>query len=361
MTFTNSLPTPVEVESNRGDVVTIPLCEYESLIQSSREYLSLRQALLAGGAHEDNIDVLVNSNLSLFPPQKRPNTATSLTPSRVRNDWRTQNPFSTTSQTKIANLVRSPKEFRPKPRSDFVPVARSPKPGSETLFDVDAQEEVVEAVQEEVQDATRHEHRTLLLTGLPSSTTLLDLTKVVRGGAILQMYHGDGFSRVSFVDHAAAESFLHHAKEDGIYVKGQKVSVTWNDRQAYLSESLARRIGICEATRNLVIRFHKPYMTAESIRDDLEHIHNLEVVSIRFSKEHCFISLNAIPHALTARSCMHSRQKYKCVSIEFYPDECAQPIRPMPAKQNHNEADRDEKATIKLCNRFAALFTDSEG
>jgi hypothetical protein len=143
-------------------------------------------------------------------------------------------------------LVRSPKEFRPKPRSDFAPIARSPKPGSETLSDVDTQEEALEAVQEEVQDATRHKHRTLLLTGLPSSTTLLDLTKVVRGGAILQMYHGDGFSRVSFVDHAAAESFFHHAKEDGIYVKGQKVRLLPISCLVQLSDKVA---GVCHMER----------------------------------------------------------------------------------------------------------------
>ncbi len=216
------------VNMNHWQVVTTSLCASEltmtfSQIQSTREYLSLRQALLAGGAHEDTINVLVNSNLSPFPPQKRPNTATSLPPSRVLSNWRPEKTLSTTSETKTVNLAPSPKEFGPEPRSDIAPVARSPTPGSETLSDGDPQEEAPEVVQEEVQDATSHEHRTLLLTGLPSSTTLLDLTKVVRGGAVLQMYHGDGYSRISFLDHAAAESFLHHAKENDIYVKGQKV------------------------------------------------------------------------------------------------------------------------------------------
>ena len=216
------------VNMNHWQVVTTSLCASEltmtfSQIQSTREYLSLRQALLAGGAHEDTINVLVNSNLSPFPPQKRPNTATSLPPSRVLSNWRPEKTLSTTSETKTVNLAPSPKEFGPEPRSDIAPVARSPTHGSETLSDGDAQQEALEVVQEEVQDATSHEHRTLLLTGLPSSTTLLDLTKVVRGGAVLQMYHGDGYSRISFLDHAAAESFLHHAKENDIYVKGQKV------------------------------------------------------------------------------------------------------------------------------------------
>ena len=79
-------------------------------------------------------------------------------------------------------------------------------------------------------------------------------------------------------------------------------------------------------TRNLVIRFVKPEMTAESICADVEHIHQCEVVGLRFELGHAFLSLSSIQSATHARSCFLSRLKYKGTRIEFYPDECDQPL-----------------------------------
>jgi hypothetical protein len=74
-------------------------------------------------------------------------------------------------------------------------------------------------------------------------------------------------------------------------------------------------------------------MTVESIKEDLGHIHRLEVVSIAFGDaSHAFISLNSVSHSLVARSCMSSRLKYRSTRIEFYPDECGQSLPPIVKK-----------------------------
>ena len=50
---------------------------------------------------------------------------------------------------------------------------------------------------------------------------------------------------------------------------------------------------------------------SQSIRDDLEHIHQLENVALKFMDDEMYISLNFNYSAVTARSCMHLRLKYK--------------------------------------------------
>lgn len=93
-----------------------------------------------------------------------------------------------------------------------------------------------------------------------------------------------------------------------------------------MTDGIARRIFCNGATRNLVIRFPKPEVTEKIVRDDLEHIHLLEVVSVTFKDGHFWISLNGVAHAVAARGCMMSRSRYKSSQIEFWQDECAQAL-----------------------------------
>jgi hypothetical protein len=62
------------------------------------------------------------------------------------------------------------------------------------------------------------------------------------------------------------------------------------------------------------------------IREDLEHIHNLIVISVTINKGDIYISTNSVHNALFARTCMMSRSLYKGLKIDWYPDECANPL-----------------------------------
>jgi hypothetical protein len=136
--------------------------------------------------------------------------------------------------------------------------------------------------------------------------------------------------------------------------------VFWDDRQHFLPGYLARRIYNNGATRNLVVRFVKADMTEDSIREDLEHIYRLEVVSCHFEFGHAWVSLNSVQQAVTARSCMGSRFKYKGCRIEFYPDDCAEPLPPYVKRQPQSrpaKGRRKEPAYFSN-NRFATLTLD---
>lgn len=62
------------------------------------------------------------------------------------------------------------------------------------------------------------------------------------------------------------------------------------------------------ATRNLIIRgVNKARHTEESIREDLDHIHNLVVIKVEFIGNDCHIKTNSVNYALFARTCMMSR------------------------------------------------------
>jgi len=97
------------------------------------------------------------------------------------------------------------------------------------------------------------------------------------------------------------------------------------------------------------------------IREHLEHIHRLEVVEIKMSGGHIYISLNNVRNAAIARTCMSSRLKYKQGSrVEYAPDDCAQPLPPIAKKVNIPVASRapaPKRNGVKT-NRFHMLAAD---
>jgi len=101
-------------------------------------------------------------------------------------------------------------------------------------------------------------------------------------------------------------------------------------------------------------------MTYDSIRDDLEHIHRLEVVNLTTVEGHIFVSLNDVNLAVIARSCMTSRLKYKGSRIEFARDECTDPLPPItrkPAPKPVPQATQTKRDT-SISNRFNLLSLD---
>lgn len=85
-----------------------------------------------------------------------------------------------------------------------------------------------------------------------------------------------------------------------------QVDVKFSDRQFVLSHHVAGKIAM-GASRNLVIQGYDNRHTAEVIREDLDHIHNLVVVKVEFIGGNCYIGLNSVHNAIYARQCMLSR------------------------------------------------------
>jgi hypothetical protein len=100
-------------------------------------------------------------------------------------------------------------------------------------------------------------------------------------------------------------------------------------------------------------------LTADQIRDHLDHIHNLIVVDINFRNGDAYISTNSIHNALFGRTCMMSRTSYKGLRIDYYPDECAAPLPRPSMKFNVTQP----SAAIKpkpIANAYALLDTGSD-
>lgn len=135
-----------------------------------------------------------------------------------------------------------------------------------------------------------------------------------------------------------------------------QVEASWGERQFYLPTHVGVKI-YNGASRNLVIRGVNPNFTEDMIREDLDHIHNLVVISVTFARGDAYISTNSVHNALFARTCMMSRLPYKGMKIEYYPDECAEPlpkIRHAPRERQPPPAKKSNPAT----NRFQMLNLD---
>lgn len=115
------------------------------------------------------------------------------------------------------------------------------------------------------------------------------------------------------------------------------------------------RIG---ATRNLIIRNVKQNITDERLREDLDHIHNLVIISISFVDGDVYLSLNSIHNALFARTCMMSRAMYRGMKIDWYPDECALPLPKTETIARKEMAAAPKLKPSPMVNRFQMLNMD---
>ncbi|EMR68518.1 putative rna recognition motif containing protein [Eutypa lata UCREL1] len=186
--------------------------------------------------------------------------------------------------------------------------------------------------------------RTLALSNLPDNATHKDITSIVRGGMLLDIF-------LRAAERVVLVSFLR--EEDAVFVK-------WGERHFHLAGHVAGKIGL-GATRNLIIRRCDPKHTVDSIREDLDHIHNLIVIDVEFVGGSCYIKTNSVHNAMFARTCMMSRAKYKGSKIEWDVDECEQPIevaQRAPAKPQPASAPKKTQANMR--NRFATLRLDDD-
>jgi hypothetical protein len=194
-------------------------------LQFRHNYQSLRAALLAGGATEATLDVLINAT---SPTSKQPSG----------------HPLSTDAPLFIPAATQSFQKCRVRASSsgnwpsDQSPVSVSPESfgfgdekSSATLSEQGGnatpdcgQNQETHLGENEFESS--YGDRTLLLTGLSNGTTLADITKALRGGQILNLYtrEHEHAAHVSFVDPLAAQAFLMYAKRADLYIRGKRVS-----------------------------------------------------------------------------------------------------------------------------------------
>lgn len=176
---------------------------------------------------------------------------------------------------------------------------------------------------------TPEQLRSVRLVNLPEGTTYSDIADVIRGGLVYEFYitHGAATATITFVEAASAEIYFAHVRNNGLFLKNKRVSasskplhlsrrdpinqtcqvgIRWSQRYQTIPGHHANRIAK-GVTRNIVLRKCGPNHTEASVREDLEHIHNLEVVNVEFRGGDCHIGTNSVASAMYARTCMTSR------------------------------------------------------
>ena len=106
-----------------------------------------------------------------------------------------------------------------------------------------------------------------------------------------------------------------------------------------------------------MIRAGTTRLTEERVRVDMDHIHNLVIIAVVCQGQDMYVSTNSVNNAMFARSCMSSRTAYKGLRIDWYPDECADPIPQQPVAP---PAMKPQKAQPPNPNRFNLLLVDED-
>lgn len=360
------LTTPVNLP-----VVSIPKVDHDNLLRMAQEYTNLRDALYRGGIAPDTLETLIRGDSVIQSPadtfshdQEEVNGGVNL--------------FSRPSKTPVT-MSRPPGNgldsssgpnwpsknqsggfgFHKDRGGSFVRQYSSVQDDSSFPSDLEKEEQSSPTAKTEKQHYAKAEQRTIVAKNLSDRVTHKDIVDIIRGGAVLDIFlrANERSASISFIEGAAAQEFLNYAKRNDIYIHGKRIEFSWNDRQFILPGHVANKIGI-GATRNLIIRGVHPNITEDRLREDLDHIHNLIVINISFQHGDAHLSLNSIHNSLFARTCMMSRAAYKGMRIEWYPDECAQPLPRMQYVPKKENAAQPAKKVNPMVNRFQMLNMD---
>ncbi|KAI9850797.1 MAG: hypothetical protein M1838_005052 [Thelocarpon superellum] len=363
--------TPVHLPT-----VTIPKPDHDILLRRVHEYDKLRAALFRGGIQAQTLEILISGDAEVHdgdrglsgvekadassmpflnggpPLAALPRPASSLTDSTER----TFGPHASATGNFLGTRTWD-SHFR-------MEVTQTDSASCESVNSLD---KVTRSTTANGTPNAKNpvlpghsERRTVVLTNLADRTTHKDIASVVRGGLLLDIFlrTHDRSANVSFVHGEAAQAFINHAKRNDTYLHGRRVEIRWGERHFKLLGHVANKIVRNGATRNLVIRNVRLGLTAETLREHLDHIHNLVVVNIAFQEQHAYISLNSIHNALFARTCMMSRGAYKGMRIDWYPDECAQPLPKSPVASRKEYISQRPVKIMSAMNRFDLLNLD---
>ncbi|KAI1816817.1 hypothetical protein GGS20DRAFT_583163 [Poronia punctata] len=364
-------------------IIPVSKEEYENLLLVARQFANLKRSLLGAGVTEENIATLVQDSIGSpetspyvtdeypYVPDQ-PNGGEYLNQGGYQNSPHHTNSYRAygtatrnTSGKTSWSKVRSPmsEEDHEWGNNDhlgdsFPPshLADGPADGHIGSF--------ARAPGPQPASFPRMCKRTVTICGIPSSATLADVTGVVRGGQLLDVFlrSVEHLASVSFVREEDATRFYEHAKKNDIYIKDKRVWVRWPERQFILSAHVANKLA-SGVSRNMIIRRCAAQHTEDSVREDLEHIHNLAVIKVEFVGGSCYIKTNSVHNAMFARTCMMSRAKYKGSKIEWDVDECDRPFEPTRTTQPHLSQQRRppvQAAAKKARNRFDMLRLDDE-
>ncbi|TPX08966.1 uncharacterized protein E0L32_009545 [Thyridium curvatum] len=340
--------------------ITITLHEYRGLQATSQKYANLRQNLLRSGkVDEQAIDLLSQDDEAI---QKAPDPSPVARGHGGYNDDGGAALYDDDEHsTRRNHWGRFPTNSR------LHNYARDRSPDDDAWSETDSTAGDDLSLREQAQNGKadfaspfeRQCLRTLYLMNIAEGTTHGDITAAIRGGILLDIYirSQERTATVSFLRAEDARYFFDHVKKHDLYIKNKRVDIKWQDRQFVLAGHMANKIA-SGATRNLVIRRCDPRIKEQTVREDLDHIHNLVVIKVGFVGGSCYIRTNSVNNAMFARTCMMSRALYKGSKIEWDVDECAQPYDPEPVLKPRRNSQPRKAAANPMLNRFQLLNLD---
>ncbi|CEJ59187.1 hypothetical protein PMG11_07820 [Penicillium brasilianum] len=178
--------------------------------------------------------------------------------------------------------------------------------------------------EDEVESRQKPSHSVILLPPVP--VTHAQVAAAVRGGALIQIYlqRRSNQVNITFANHEHAVAFVTHTDSTPFFVAGRETTVKWAPRGYIAPEYVYQQVRDGGVSRNLVIKKVNAQVTEATLRQELDHIHNLTIISIQFEDGNAYISTSSAGGALYARTCLKSRALYKDMRIDFYEDECAE-------------------------------------
>ncbi|KAK1240218.1 hypothetical protein MKX08_007660 [Trichoderma sp. CBMAI-0020] len=364
--------------------VTIPRADYENLVRTAQNHSDLCRCLLSTPITDVRIVEALNACLSsqtvaypsIIPDQdfyadsSNANEADSLS---YTSTPRTFNCRSFTSSPYIdlgAQLGIYP---FPPPRQGNQPANSGlnyAELSPHKIYGVDHEHEISSGSPERAMSMPKpgfspapEQLRSVRLFNLPEKTTYGDIAGLIRGGLVYEFYitHGAATATITFVEVASAEAYFAHVRNKDLFLKNRRIGIRWLQRFQRLPGHHIHRIAQ-GVTRNMVLRRCGPSHTEASLREDLEHIHNLHIVKIEFRGGDCHIATNSIASAMYARTCMTSRLKYKTSRIEWDVDECAQPLSEMPSPPHQCTPSSGPLRQLRVTtpNRFQVLASKED-
>nr|OQO24037.1 hypothetical protein B0A51_06346 [Rachicladosporium sp. CCFEE 5018] len=348
--------------------ISISKAGYDALQRQSREYDALKAALIQGGVTIETLELLVGH----VHHDERKDSATDLwtTGGAKQPDLSHRPTFRSNSVPEVPYMATSnylahahTARYHPTRPDAYQRTWSYPHAGNPPIDDedednlsLDGDATALDDVSNAQDDGKVEDHRTLYFAGLFERTTYNDLLAVIKGGKLLSVLIRGSGATVSF--YSGASEFLAWSKRNDIYIKNKRIEVRWAERQFRLNSHIATKITTNNASRNLLIRSAaEKGHTESSIRADMDHIHNLIIISITFRGPDAHVSTNSVHNALYARTCMMSRVAYRGCRIEFVVDECDVPLS-VHVKRVEPVRKVAGKGKVMMANRFGLLNMD---
>ncbi|KAL8647923.1 MAG: hypothetical protein Q9210_005275 [Variospora velana] len=354
--------------------VNIPKVDHDNLLRMSVEYRRLRDALCSGGVEPQTLEILIRGDKSPDATQTYEAGLNGSGDRYLPNDqsWDPQEGINVPSpngpeRTSGLGRIASDAARVSKTDQDYHLHCSNGTGNDDIYFPEDAvnlgnlSPPSPKIDRPPYPKMDKVEQRSVLLKNLPPKATHQDVVNVCRGGPLLDVYlrSYDKSAVVSFVHGSAAQEFYAYLKRKTVFIHNRILSFSWCERQYVLPTHVASKVA-SGATRNLVVHGIHPNITEKLLRDDLDHIHNLVVISVTFSGADAYLSLNSVRNSLFARTCMMSRAKYKSTRIEWYPDECALPLPKAQVENKKANASWTKPKEAPIVNRFQMLNVDDD-